>query len=139
MINLATGEIAPEDMWKELSSSGKREEDAPKEFFDRYTKVRVIITAAKTYYDSITKQYSTIFLPEKQNKKEFVIPGYEGQSFVKIPAKFDDKKLYLKLVIDWWVIKNPWAICNENGKTTNNFACRLPQTWWIQHEQRASC
>ena len=71
---------------------------------------------------SIPKQLLTIFLPDKQKKKDLLIPTDQGQSL----AHLDDKKPDLRSVMDRRVAKKPWAISNKNGKIRDNAKSAFP-------------
>ena len=120
MVNVATGEVATENMKKEFRSSENRGEEARDEFFKRFTHVSNTIRSKKSYYDSITKQPSTIFLPEKKPMKELVIPTDECQSFAELLSQFDGKLLQLRSAMHGRVTSRPWMIVNENNKARGN-------------------
>ena len=77
--NISTGEIATENMTKEMKSAKRKGEDARDEFISRFTSVSGEKEAQneKTYYDSIKKQPVTIFASQKAKKRELVIQSNE--------------------------------------------------------------
>ena len=91
-------------------------EEARKEFFSRFTRVKSLVTTKSTYYNSISKQPHTIFAPKKSAKTELVIPTDEGQSLAEILSEFIGKRLELKQVTHGRVTEKPWSIVIKNDK-----------------------
>ena len=119
MSHLATGEIATEAMVKEFKDARKKGEDAGDEFIQRFTQVCDIKRSnIKSYYDSISQQPSTIFLPRK--KKQRMKIWFQSMKNSLLLSEFDGKTLQLQLAMHGRVTSKPWSIVNENDKTRSN-------------------
>ena len=76
-------------------------------------------TKKKVYYGTIKRQEIKLFSVKPQ-KKKLNVSSDECQSFSEVFALFDDKKLNLKMVMEWPVFSKPWAIVNEDIKSRDN-------------------
>ena len=63
------------------------------------------------YYGTISRQEIQLFSTKAEKKKQ-TIESDECQSFAEVFSLFDEKKLNLKLVLEWPVFSKPWAIVN---------------------------
>ena len=85
------------------------------EFVGTFTKVNTKLN----YYDPIKQQLFKLF-EKKTTKKNHSIPEDECQSFTDIFAMYNEKKLDLRKIMDYYVTSEPWVIVNKDEKSCNN-------------------
>ena len=115
IINFATGKIATDDMKYDFIDLKERGEFSPDGFVGKFTQESTKLN----YYDPIKRQPLKLF-EKKTIKKKHSKPEDEYQSFTNIFAMYDEKKLDLNKIMYYWVTSKPWAIFNEDEKSSNN-------------------
>ena len=84
----------------------------------------------EVYYGPIKRQDIKLF-SVKPTKNKKTITSDECQSFAEIFSLFDEKKLNLRLIMDWPVFSKPWAIVNYDLKSRNNLKSVFRKLWLL--------
>jgi len=141
-VHLSTGEVAPDSMLRNVSSTKERGQEAKREFLERFSKSKQDYTATRTKTESPASEKSdfttqdTSSTPEKGRSKytdpikwqevisfdklkrkipKVSVVEDEGKSFAAILTEYDRKQLNLRSIMEWPITSKPWAICNEQG------------------------
>ena len=115
MASIATGEIATEEMKEDIIDIKERGKIARNEFISRFTKDG----SKQSYYDPIKQQPVKLF-EKKTDKTKNSITIDECQSFTEIFARFNQKTLDLRQIMEWPLTSEPWSIINEDEKSRAN-------------------
>ena len=62
------------------------------------------------------KSKSLLFLDQIKGKKLLSTTEDENESYGEILSHFDNKKLDLRMIMNWPVTSKPYSICGENEK-----------------------
>ena len=76
-------------------------------------------TKKQVYYGTIKRQDIKLF-SVKSKKKKITVASDECQSFSEVFALFDEKRLNLKMIMNWPVFSKPWSIVDEDLKSRDN-------------------
>ena len=119
LINISTGEKANTDFIENFKKRYDRGTVGMNEFFKRIKekieKERTI--PEKSYYEPIKKQKLVIFGSNQKEKKLLSTTEDENESCGEI-SRFDNKKLDLRMIMNWPVTTKPYSISGENEKNT---------------------
>ena len=115
LINISTGEKASTDFIENFKTRYDRGTVGMNEIFKRITEKneeeRTI--PEKSYYDPIKKQNLIIFGSNQKKKKLLSTTEDENESYGEILTRFDNKKLDLRMIMNWPVTSKPYSICGE--------------------------
>ena len=102
-------------MVRKVLSARKTGDDAMTEFFTQFTTTSAVIDPKRDKYnESIKKQWIFTFTNQEEKKKKHqTIPEDNCESLGNILAKFDEKRIDLKHVLQWLVTRKPCVICSK--------------------------